>query len=304
MMKKNCGDHSIEQLRMRQKYSLRAKIDLTKSRIKEWYDHFNGQVYVAFSGGKDSTVLLHIVRSMYPDVPAVYADTGLEYPEIREFVRSIPNVVWVRPKMGFKEVIEKYGFPLVSKRVAHAIHRIKTTKSEFNKQHYITGISHAGTIYRRGALPKKWHVLINAPFLCGDGCCDVMKKRPFHQYRKQTGREAFTGVMAQDSALREEGYVREGCNSYDKKTPTSSPMAFWMESDVWDYIRQNNLPYCSIYDTGVTRTGCMFCMFGVHLERGENRFQRMKKSHPKMWDYCINVLNLKLPLSYIGVPFE
>ena len=83
--------------------------------ITEWYKHWEEKVYVAFSGGKDSTVLLHLVRSIYPEVPAVFSDTGLEYPEIKAFVRSVENVVWLRPKMSFKEVIEKYGYPVVSK---------------------------------------------------------------------------------------------------------------------------------------------------------------------------------------------
>lgn len=43
---------------------LDLKVEMTKARIKEWYEHYDGQVYVSFSGGKDSTVLLHIVREL------------------------------------------------------------------------------------------------------------------------------------------------------------------------------------------------------------------------------------------------
>ena len=74
--------HTVGDLRQLQALPLRLKIPLTQQRIRDWYDHWDGQVYVSFSGGKDSTVLKHIVDSMYSDVPAVFVNTGLEYPEI------------------------------------------------------------------------------------------------------------------------------------------------------------------------------------------------------------------------------
>jgi len=81
---------------------LEAKIIKTELRIREFYDHFNGEVYVSFSGGKDSTVLLDIARSLYPDIPAVFFDTGLEYPELKEFVKTIDNVEIRRPNRSFR----------------------------------------------------------------------------------------------------------------------------------------------------------------------------------------------------------
>lgn len=56
--------------------------------------------------------------------------------------------------------------------------------------------------------------------------------------------------------------------------------------------------------TGVTRTGCMFCLFGVHLEKHPNRFEKMRKTHPKLYDYCMNTLGIKQVLDYIGVSVQ
>lgn len=93
---------SSGELQYLQSLPLKLKIAKSKQRIREWYYYFGGEVYISFSGGKDSTVLLDLVRSEFPDVPAVFIDTGLEFPEIRDFVRTIDNVVWVKPKMDFK----------------------------------------------------------------------------------------------------------------------------------------------------------------------------------------------------------
>lgn len=126
--------HTKEDLAELQALPLELKIKLTQRRIREWYQYFGGQVCVSFSGGKDSTVLLDIVRGIYPDVPAVFSDTGLEYPEIKEFVKTKENVEIVRPKINFRQVIETYGYPLVSKEVAEAIHYARRILPEERSQ--------------------------------------------------------------------------------------------------------------------------------------------------------------------------
>ena len=116
------SEHTIQDLKIRQKLPLEIKIRMTEQRIREWIDYYGiDGVYVSFSGGKDSTVLLHIARRLYPDIKAVFVDTGLEYPEIREFVKTFDNVEWLKPKMTFKQVIEKYGYPFISKEVSECV---------------------------------------------------------------------------------------------------------------------------------------------------------------------------------------
>lgn len=303
---KGCQD-DLALLKARQGYSLEGKIHLTKRRIKEWYEYWNGQVYVSFSGGKDSTVLLHLVRSLYPDVPAVFSDTGLEYPEIKSFVKSIDNVIWLRPKMPFYKVLEKYGYPVVSKKVARFIEDLQnpTEKNKATRNLRLTGMTCDGKFAPSQKIPKKWLKLVDSEFKISSKCCDLMKKRPFKKYMKETGRKPITGIMTEESNMREKQYLKQGCNAFHlKTTPMSMPMAFWKEEDVWNYLKTYNVPYSKIYDMGEKRTGCMFCMFGCHLEKGENRFQRMKKSHPNQWKYCINTLKMGKILDLIGVKYE
>jgi len=290
-------------LKQRQGLPLEAKIVLSQSKIKQFYDHFQGDVYVSFSGGKDSTVLLDLVRSIYPKVPAVFVDTGLEYPEVREFVKTIDNVTWLKPKMPFTEVIKKYGYPVISKEQSRYIRDCQnpTENNVITRRRRMTGIDRFGVQKKSGMISQKWRYLIDAPFKVGEQCCDVMKKLPVAKYKKETGRSQFVGTMASDSSMRTQAYLRVGCNAFDKGS--SQPMAFWLEEDVWDYIKTRNLPYSKIYDTGVKRTGCMFCMFGVHMEKGKNRFQLMKETHPKLYDYCINKLGCGKVLDYINVSY-
>ena len=305
-------------LKLLQNYPLDLKIEKTKLRIREWYEHYNGEVYISFSGGKDSTVLLDIVRNMYPDVEAVFSNTGLEYPEIVKFVKYIPNVRILKPELTFKQVIDQKGYPVISKSVANTV-RLARKNIEDGKDtlrvRRIKGLE-VGSKFNKG----KWEFLLDAPFKISDECCNEMKKKPFKKYEKETGRVPFIGTLAVESQQREAVYLKTGCNAFNSKRPKSTPLGFWTEQDILQYIFENNLTICSVYGdvveesdmlgnknyrtTGEQRTGCMFCMFGCHLEKEPNRFQRMKYTHPKQYKYCMEKLNLKEVLDYINVKYD
>lgn len=294
------------ELKELQALPLEYKVMISQQRIREWYEAWGGQVYVSFSGGKDSTVLLHLVRQLYPEVPAVFCDTGLEFPEIREFVKSHNNVEWLKPTMTFKEVIESKGYPVVSKEQAQYINEARHGAPR--KRH----IRLTGTMPDTGEptsfhISKKWLYLVGAPFEISEQCCKVMKMAPGRKYERATKRKPFVGTMASDSRAREKRYIRYGgCNSFDQARPSSNPLGFWLESDVWDYLRTYNVPYCKIYDMGYARTGCMFCAFGAHLEKQPNRFQIMARTHPKQWAYCMEPrgLNMGEVLDFCGIPWK
>lgn len=163
----------INELRLIQNYPLELKIMKTKQRIREWVSEYGVDgVYVSFSGGKDSTVLLHIVREVYPNIKALYIDTGLEYPEVKQFVKTWDNVDIIRPKMNFKQVIEKYGYPVISKEQSQYIYQYRNAKSEKTKKTRIEGNK-----WGRGKISNKWLYMIDAPFKISDQCCNVMKKK-------------------------------------------------------------------------------------------------------------------------------
>lgn len=121
--------HDAARLKELQALPLDRKIEISKARIVEWHTHFGGKTCVSVSGGKDSQVLADLVQSIYPETPLVYADTGLEYPEVRQKAKEMGAAI-IRPKMPFPEVISTYGYPLFGKQIAENIYyarRIKPT---------------------------------------------------------------------------------------------------------------------------------------------------------------------------------
>ena len=316
-----------------QALDLDDKITIAHVRIQEWYEHWDGAVYVSFSGGKDSTVLLHLVRSIYPDVPAVFCDTGLEYPEVREHVFKTPDVVILRPKMDFRSVIAKYGYPVLSKEVSQRIEEARKNPKAKASIRFLTGQNADGskTIYGASDLALR---VLNSDFAVSHKCCAILKQRPFAVFEKKSGKKALNGMMAEEGRRRQISYVLYGCNAFDLKHPASRPLMTWTEQDVLRYIKREGLDIPSVYGeivpvpmngdtagqcemfddgrlmtTGCNRTGCMSCMLGVHLEKEPNRFQRMKITHPAIWRYCMKPwdeggLGMKPVLDFLGVKYE
>lgn len=302
-----------EDLRYFQALPLDMKIGLTKNRIRDWVREYGESgVYVSFSGGKDSTVLLHIVREMYPDIEAVFVNTGLEYPEIQKFVKTFENVTILRPKMRFDEVIKKYGYPIISKNVSRKIYDARNGKEWALS--YVDGSARLKNGNKSRFCIEKYAPLLNTDFKCADNCCAVMKKSPLKEYAKRTHKKPITAQMADESKQRETQWLLKGCNAFDTKNPMSNPMSFWKEQDVLQYIKKYNIPIAPVYGdivysenpeqmrfeemgvkgcgteelktTGCDRTGCIFCAFGCHIEK-EPRFQRLKQTHPRQYEYCI-----------------
>lgn len=276
-------------------WPLDRKIQESWHRMEQWYNWCRAEGHtcsIAFSGGLDSTVLRHLYLSnpMLKTQPIrlVFADTGIDYPEIREFVRSIENVVVARPKKTFPQIIKEYGYPIISKRIAQYVGEIQRTESVHMMRLRLTGFRKNGLRNEMSMIPQKWQFLAGAPFKISDRCCYYMKKLPM----KCMGCP-MVGVRATEAKQREKTYLMSGCNAYSARTPRSWPIAFWTDDDIREYIRSHDVQYCLIYDMGYTRTGCFPCAFGVHLEPRPNRFELMRKTHPRLWDFCMDTLGLQ-----------
>ena len=321
--------------------SLGNKIQISQARIMEWYSRNENKCYVSFSGGKDSTVLVDITAQVCSLLGCRlilwFSDTGLEYPEVKEHVKKYPEYLkdkygietklimdYPRNKKGkritFRDVILTKGYPIISKEVARDVCVVKNKPDGKTAQKFIRGSDYHKK-YGDAWLLEKWKYLIDSPFKISNKCCNIMKKEPSHKFQKNTGMSVIVGTMANESRERKQNWFKYGCNAFDAEYPSSKPISFWTEQDILEYLLKYQIPYASVYGkiqtgvngkyytTGCTRTGCMFCGFGCHLEKEPNRFQRLKKTHPQIWQYCMRPwdeggLGMKDVLEYIGVEAE
>lgn len=301
--------HEAWHLAQMQSLPLSVKIRMTQDRIRGWYEAFDGAVYVSVSGGKDSTVLDHIVKGMYPDVPSVFVNTGLEFNSVRERGMELADEV-LRPKMNFVEVIKTYGYPVISKEIAKRVHEYRKYGENCNAYKEFNGLLTIGDSDKKSFYNKeKWKFLLDAPFKISHYCCKVMKEQTAHYYEKETERKPFIGTLADESKSRKNKWLRNGCNAFEQNRPTSQPLSFWTEQDILQYIKDFNLKIADIYGdivyydkfgeytenpfgikmdlktTGADRTGCVFCMFGITQDT--ERFLRLKEVEPIKYDYIM-----------------
>ena len=285
----------LKELQERQGWSLKHKIDHSLFTIETFLSRTDGQCYVAFSGGKDSTVLLDLVRIIDKSVPAVFVNTGNEWPDIIKFVRHLRddkgyNIIELHPKLTPRQVWEKFGFPLVSKAQAEYIDRFRKNPEYGRRQQEKAALRG----WSFGKVSDRWKFLITEQFDTSNECCQILKKNPSKKYATETGRHPIIGTMASESDLRRTEYInRGGCNTFGEKMRDgfrSIPLAIWMEEDIWGYIRERNLEISDVYYKGATRTGCVGCGFGCWATE-DKRFNLLYQLYPKYYRMVMDYTN-------------
>lgn len=273
-----------QELSDRQKWTLKQKVDHSLGVIDQFKASYPN-CKISFSGGIDSTVMLYLCRIIDPNMIGVFANTTNEFSEIVRFVKSIDNIQIVSPDKSFPEIIEKYGFPLISKKIARMVNDVKhpTLKNQKSVLLYSTGIKSDGT-KGKYFIPDKWKHLIDAPFDLTYKCCNELKKKPLQKYLKEG---VLIGTMASDSGMREDSYKKTGCINFNENK--AMPLSIWNTDDVWKFIKMQGIKYCNVYDNGEKHTGCAYCGFGCQFDK--TRFDRLKVREPRRHEQIMNLKN-------------
>lgn len=284
--------------------NLDIKISNAMHRIEDLYYSTNGKCYVSFSGGKDSTVILAIIKmceEIYTipkhGIKAVFCDTGIELAATRQFVNWVRdnwygNVQIIRPEKSFYHVTKEYGKPMKSKMKSEYLSRYQRGKSESAKQFSFKQLmaiddtkDNPSQYYKSTKLANKDLHLMHPDFdiQVSNKCCDILKKKPFLDWKKQNHMKGYlTGLRSSEGGARELATIKRVqaggklCTATRGDTIIKMPIIDWTDEDVDQFIKQYKVPLSKAYtEYGMRRTGCMGCPFAREL----------KDNLKVLWDY-------------------
>lgn len=236
------ADKFVQANRSRYKFIVREAVDYIKNSTK---DYTAKDMFVSFSGGKDSTVTSDIVRRALsePKILHIFGDTTLEFPETMRYVDR------------FKK--EHPQTPVLSSR---------NKDKDFEELCKLVGppsrvMRWCCTIFKTGAIQRKIKTL----------------------FRNKNKIITFYGIRRSESASRSK-YERETEGSKITKQITISPIIDWMDFDVWLYMLTTKIDFNYAYRLGYARVGCWCCpnnsgwsefLSKIHMPQQSERFRQM-----------------------------
>lgn len=335
-----------KQIKFRAMQNLPYEVKIKKAELRAWefyekMSEMNHECHVSV-GGLDSITLLLFLRRIGIDVPAISC-SSLEDKSIQEIHKQL-GVESIKPCKTKVEVLNDVGFPVISKKIAGRIDLLQhpTEKNQTVRHAIMTGECGAQGHFAKNSrmkLPQRWLNLFGgmenerygtnyrtAPFLVSNKCCYYLKEKPADDWAKDHNSYPYLGLMASEGGQREEALIEHGCNYYGKTTMRSAPFAPFLRQDILQLALDLNVPVPKIYGeikrdangilytTKAQRTGCSMCGFGIHMETRPHRFDRLRESNPKEWEFwmyrcCIDKVTGERygwgkVLDYIGVEWE
>lgn len=251
--------------------------------------------YIAFSGGKDSTVLHHLVDMAVPDnkIPRIYANTGIEYNEIIKFVKEKAEkderFHIIKPTVPIRKMLENDGYPFKSKRHARLLsiyQRHQSTEMEGVAVYLGLKQPRSGIMVKSDHLcPKmlKYQFTQNFKLKISSKCCDRLKKEPMEKWKKENNKPyAIIGIMPDEGEQRETAkclaFHGDELKAFQPLVPVTKEWENW-------FVDKYNIELCKLYypPYNMRRTGCKGCPFSVSLQ---NELDTLDKFFPNERKQC------------------
>lgn len=302
--------------------SYEDKVDVATARVIEWTEICadKGKNYAVSVGGLDSIVLLLFCRKILGDCRGASV-SQLEDTSIQKIHREL-GVEIIKPDMTFVEVLNKYGFPIISKQIAGKLEHLQIPKEEADKRtlyynhalmtgetgpwghfEYSEGMKLDDDILEKfGGRYKEDRPDLDckvAPFRVSDKCCMVMKELPAAKWQEENDIFPYLGLMQVEGGQRRFSLRKYGCNYVSDTTARSCPFNYFNRQDLLTLALDLKAPVPEIYGeivrdsdgklrtTKAQRTGCPMCGFGVHLESRPHRYDRLRDRNPKYWEFLM-----------------
>lgn len=303
--------------------TLDDKVTMACHRIEELYNETGGKCYVSFSGGKDSTVLLALIKlcsdicTLPPEgIEAIFCNTGIEMGVTVDFVKWCkdnwyPNIKIIRPEKTFDAVLKERGKPLVSKIKSEFINRYHRNPTEATMNNLIYGKTRNGKRASRIVLPDKFMHMVHPDFdiKASKMCCDFLKKKPFEKYVKENNMKGgILGLRIEEGGARElnaMSRIKNGgkiCTLVKKGIIQKYPIIDWSKKDVDDFIEKYNVPLSEAYTKyGFTRTGCMACPFALDVDKN---LEYLFKYEPARYKAAMHWLKDVYIAQNVSLPFD
>ena len=251
----------------------------------EKYD-LEHNAYLSFSGGKDSTILHHLLDMALPNnrIPRVFIDTGIEYTLIREFVLGLAKnddrFVIVKPTQPIKQMLERVGYPFKSKE--HSLYLQQFQKNGMSKttQRYL----YPNEKRKSYGCPEvlKYQFTKDFNIKISNQCCYELKKKPIHKWQKDNNKPITITGMRKDEGGNRKNISCVLTNSKGELTHFH-PLA--IVSDEWEELfrERERVALCPLYcqPYNFKRTGCVGCVYNLNLQQDLETMERLLPNERK-----------------------
>lgn len=250
-----------------EKFFLQDRIQKIQQIIGEYGEE---NFIIAFSGGKDSTVLSALIDMAIPNnqIPRLYANTGIELEMIKDFVskkaENDERIVMLKPSTPIMKMLKDNGYPFKSKMHSYMLDMYQRHGKILGVKNYLG--EGEKTTYR--PCPKKLKYQFNENFKLrvSDKCCLKVKEEPMQNWAKEHNKPYYiTGIMRAEGGRRSMAQ----CLAFKgKKLKAFNPLvAITKEWEEW-FIKEHNIEICDIYKPpyNFERTGCKGCPFGLDIQ--------------------------------------